>query len=143
MIGDGNTSLSTAAVHYQCPYDFATVWEYDPETSTLKISGNGPMMDLQDTSAPWYIFKDQITTVVIKEGITEIGAYTFKDIINLNRMYIPVSLSRFNEYALANDQLLLDITMQEQKNSGVILLLKPEMISFSRMCLQFITIVRI
>ncbi|MBR6158122.1 MAG: BspA family leucine-rich repeat surface protein, partial [Lachnospiraceae bacterium] len=109
VIGDGNTSLSTAAVHYQCPYDFATVWEYDPETSTLKISGNGPMMDLQDTSAPWYIFKDQITTVVIKEGITEIGAYTFKDIINLNRMYIPVSLSRFNEYALANDQLLLDI----------------------------------
>ena len=109
VIGQGNASLSTAAVHYQCPYDFAAVWEYDPETSTLKISGNGPMTDLQQTSAPWYIFKDLITAIVVKEGITAIGAYAFKDITNLNRMYIPLSAAIFNEYALDNDQLLLDI----------------------------------
>ncbi len=108
-IGEGNASLSTENVHVQCLYDFSVSWEFDPETSTLMISGDGPMIDFKETSAPWYIFKDHVTTIVIDEGITVVGAYAFKDFTNLKKMSVPVSVTHFNAYALNQDEQLKDI----------------------------------
>ena len=56
------------------------IWAYDPSTTTLTISGTGDMYNYNNTTskAPWYEnYKDDITTVVLPDGLTRIGNYAF------------------------------------------------------------------
>ena len=59
-------------------------WTFDRETSTLTISGTGEMDDYSwqsgnEAYAPWYVWSEQITSIVIEEGVASIGAYAFYD----------------------------------------------------------------
>ena len=58
----------------------ALKWEFDINTGTLTITGTGAMRDYdQAGEQPWYVWGDDITTVVIGEGVTRIGNYAFQD----------------------------------------------------------------
>lgn len=48
------------------------------EGSTLTISGNGPMAELED-GAPWEPYRDQIETVVFSGTVTTVAAGAFED----------------------------------------------------------------
>ena len=53
-------------------------WKFDSEKGVLTISGKGAISDYSLTvEAPWMAHRDEIKRIVIKEGITEIGAYAF------------------------------------------------------------------
>ena len=44
------------------------------EDGTLTISGEGEIPNYgSDSGAPWYAFREQINTIVIQEGITNVG----------------------------------------------------------------------
>lgn len=51
-------------------------WEYDETTGTLTIDGTGSMNDFS-TSRPWKEYEGEIQSVVIGDGVTNIGAYAF------------------------------------------------------------------
>ena len=51
-------------------------WEYDETTGTLTIDGAGSMNDFS-TSRPWKEYEGEIQSVVIGDGVTNIGAYAF------------------------------------------------------------------
>ncbi len=57
-------------------------WSLDSD-NTLIISGSEAMWDYSTANigsqkqAPWYEHKDNITTVIIEEGVTTIGMYAF------------------------------------------------------------------
>ena len=54
-------------------------WSLD-ESGVLEIAGQGAMNEWQnEEEVPWNGYRDQITEVRIKEGITSIGAYAFAD----------------------------------------------------------------
>ena len=56
---------------------------------TLKFSGEGDMTDYTSdtyTSSPWITYSRQVTGVVIGEGITHVGDYTF---LNTSNTYYP------------------------------------------------------
>ncbi len=53
-------------------------WELDDQ-GTLTVSGTGPMSDYSVDDAPWYENRDQITRVVIQEGVTTVGHCAFED----------------------------------------------------------------
>ena len=58
-------------------------WDFDVVTGVLTISGEGAMKDYkiyyENQVAPWYNnYRSQIETIIIKEGVTEIGAYAFQ-----------------------------------------------------------------
>ena len=56
---------------------------------TLKFSGEGDMTDYTDannTSVPWITYSRQVTNVVIGEGITHVGDYTF---LNTSNVFYP------------------------------------------------------
>lgn len=51
-------------------------WTYDEVTKTLTISGTGAMYDYTADTAPDYVYHD-VTSVVIGEEVTKIGAFAF------------------------------------------------------------------
>lgn len=53
-------------------------WEYNPETYTLTISGDGNMDDYTGTNLPpWYGFREETKTVIIENGVKTLGGYSF------------------------------------------------------------------
>ncbi|MDR0694319.1 MAG: leucine-rich repeat protein [Prevotellaceae bacterium] len=62
---------------------------------TLTISGNGAMgdYDVGDINRPsWYLYRDDIKTVVIQEGVTTVGTYVFYLCSGLVEVTIPSSV---------------------------------------------------
>ena len=56
----------------------------------LTISGTGEMERWhKEDSAPWAAYRDQITSVVLEEGVTNIGPYAFYNCSNLTNVVIP------------------------------------------------------
>lgn len=63
------------------------------DDGTLLISGNGPMANYTSfTSVPWYSYKDSITSVVVTDGITHLGNYSFRGLSNVASVSLPDSL---------------------------------------------------
>ena len=114
-------------------------WEFDPGTGIMTISGSGKMDDyinpFDDESegkiAPWWDIKDQITAVVIGDGVTYVGDYAFmlantesltlgKNVNSIgNRAFyankltevvIPDSVEVIGDYAFSNNDDLADVT---------------------------------
>ena len=48
------------------------------EGGTLTINGNGAMDDFTDGTEPWRGHQNEITALVLKGGVTYVGAYSFK-----------------------------------------------------------------
>ena len=64
-------------------------WELDSE-GTLTISGTGKMNDYSFSGTPWYnMYRSQINSVVIEDGVTSIGDSAFWDCSSLTSIAIP------------------------------------------------------
>lgn len=59
------------------------------DDGTLTISGVGDMSNYALGYAPWYSYKDQITTVVVSDGVTSVGNYSFYNMDNVS--YVKMS----------------------------------------------------
>ena len=76
MIGDNNALLKKLTIHCtdgdisKC--GDGLTWKF--ENGVLTISGEG---DMYNYSFPWDALKDEITSVVIENGVTSIGNYAF------------------------------------------------------------------
>ena len=57
-------------------------WTLNGSTGELVISGSGQMDSLVDTPV-WLVHSNSIKTVTIRNGVTSIGNYAFKDCKNL------------------------------------------------------------
>ena len=53
-------------------------WNLDLSTETLTISGTGSMTDYSSSlNSPWKFWRSSIKTVIIEDGVTSIGDYSF------------------------------------------------------------------
>ena len=52
-------------------------WSYDK--GVLTVSGAGAMYDYEEGGAPWYQYREEITTVIFTGGVTYVGANAFRD----------------------------------------------------------------
>ncbi len=75
------------------------IWEFIPETGTLIIDGSGAMADWSSSYTPWSSIKNDVKSVVLGAGITNIGNYTFYDFSNLASIEMPETLTSIGEYA--------------------------------------------
>ena len=75
-------------------------------SGTLTISktdeGDGAMTGYDWNGQPWYSNKDNITSVVIGDGVTGIGKYAFHECSNLASVTIGNSLQTIGEWAFKN-----------------------------------------
>lgn len=67
----------------------------------LTISGTGAMTDYESQSA-WYDYRDQITGIVIENGITSIGNHAFSNCYKPKTITIPGSVQRIGAGAFSN-----------------------------------------
>ena len=81
---------------------------------TLTFTGSGPMRNYEYKSEmPWYKHFDSITSVVIGEGVTSIGAYAFYGAPNLESVEIPSTVTAIGDYAFKNAARLTEIALPE------------------------------
>jgi len=91
-------------------------WTLD--AGTLTIIGYGAMENYpESTMAPWYDYREQITKVVLPEGLTSIGSLAFYECENLMSMKIPDSVNSIGSYAFMKCTGLAFITMSTKVKS--------------------------
>ena len=73
-------------------------WTLD-SARTLTISGEGAIRNYNWYNSPLSSYCTSIDTVMIQEGITSIGDYTFYDCDSLTSIIIPESMNSIGEYA--------------------------------------------
>lgn len=86
-------------------------WEFEESSGALHISGTGDMDNYDELNhVPWEAYKDQITTVVIDEGVLSIGREAFFgcDLLSLN---IPGSVTSIGEKAFAENTNLEELVI--------------------------------
>ena len=99
------------------------VWEFDPVTHKLTISGTGTMYDCvyddntSTVNTPWFAYKDNITSVVIGYGVTSIGRYAFDGCINLTSVTIPNGVTSIGDSAFEGCTSLKSISIPDSVTS--------------------------
>ncbi|MCD8066450.1 MAG: leucine-rich repeat domain-containing protein, partial [Oscillospiraceae bacterium] len=96
-------------------------WSLDTDTGVLTISGTGDMTDYaeyedyeyEEYVAPWDSVKDSITMVVIEEGVSSIGSFSFQECSNLTSVTIPNSVEYIGEYAFWSCGSLKNVTFSD------------------------------
>ena len=69
-------------------------WSLNTADSTLTIEGSGSMNYwLNESAVPWNQYVSYIKTIVLPEGITDIGSYSFHGCYNLMSITIPNSVT--------------------------------------------------
>jgi len=94
-------------------------WAYNEATHTLTVSGTEPMNNYKGVVRPWSQYLDDITTVVISDGVTSIGSMAFEGCTHLTSVVIPNSVTAIMENAFMNCRKLESVTLpQNLKHLG-------------------------
>ncbi len=87
------------------------LWSYDGK-GTMFVSGTGNMADWEVMAArPWDSYKNDITHVVIENGVTSIGAGCFVGYPNLSSVDVHASMKSIGMNAFRDCQNLKSITL--------------------------------
>ena len=100
-------SIVISASH--CTYTYAQDYicgdnaRYSYENGILTIYGSGKIYDYKNgTNRPWDSFSNDVTRIVIDNGITEIGDWAFSDFKNLCEIQFGNTLHTIGERAFYN-----------------------------------------
>ena len=95
-------SFNASAASYSGTCGDNVTWVFDDETGILTLDGTGEMKNYNSPSGiywswnigihPWKKYCSQIKTIIINDGITEIGNYAFARIDSLESVVIPESV---------------------------------------------------
>lgn len=94
-LADNGTNIGVGWDEVTMTYEEDGVaWSFDRENGTLTIRGDGNMTDYsQKEDAPWNEYSDGIAAIVVEEGITGIGEWSFAGCANLTEVELPDSLT--------------------------------------------------
>ncbi len=84
------------------------------EDGTLTISGTGAMEEYQYVNyIPWYDYKDQITSIILEDGVTSICANAFTNCRALKSVTAPSTLETIGRSAFSSCWELTTVTLRE------------------------------
>ncbi|MBR5278891.1 MAG: leucine-rich repeat protein [Clostridia bacterium] len=102
-------SVSAAETTGSCGDDIT--WAF--EDNTLIIYGTGEMYNYSSTSMPWYSHRNNITKVVIGDGITTIGSDAFYSHTKLEQVQLSTTLRTIGRYAFYNCEKLTNVSFPD------------------------------
>ncbi len=73
-------------------------WSYDDE-GTLTISGEGKMVAQQYFEIPWFTKRAELKTVIIEDGVQNIGNFAFQNCTELTSVTVPTSVTAIEKSA--------------------------------------------
>lgn len=86
-------------------------WSYNPDKRMLVISGTGEMPDYTTYEIyPWKYYEDDVTSIILEEGITSIGREAFQG-TQITSIVIPNTVVRIGGYAFIACENLKMITI--------------------------------
>ncbi len=103
-----NRILDTETVIYKLT-DTALAYVKD---ETLLIRGNGPSCDYSRNNQPWK--NDSFTTVLIQDGITYLGTYSFYQMTGITAVIFPKTFTGIGNYAFSGCTGLSQIQVPEE-----------------------------
>ncbi len=78
-------------------------YSFNGATGAMTITGTGPMTDFESMSdAPWYSYKNDITSVTITDGVTSVGSRSFGYYGNLVTVTIGNDVETIGYYAFGD-----------------------------------------
>ena len=90
------------------------IWELDPETGVMRISGTGPMTNYDRyVPAPWEELRAEIESIVVEEGVTTISDYSFLKCVKAKSISIPSTATLLGYHCLNRCQSLTKIEIPE------------------------------
>ena len=91
-----------------------TYWRYDPETTTLFITGKGMIPGGSSGNYPWQAYADEITNLVIGDGVTGTEATkALAELYKLCSITFGKDFAILGSGAFANIQTLTQLTLPE------------------------------
>ena len=87
----------------------AVTWTLDADT--LTISGSGQMGNYSKATQPWAAYLGSIQSVIVEDGVKNIGDYAFNDCTALTSITLPDSIIRIGNQALGNCSNLLSLSL--------------------------------
>ncbi|MBQ9518205.1 MAG: leucine-rich repeat domain-containing protein [Eubacterium sp.] len=90
-----------------------TTYTFDESTGALTISGTGDMTDYEYTKQCPLSYKSEIKSIIVKEGVTGIGARNFCFCENLESITIPSTVTKIGDYAIGVDHNLSSIIVSK------------------------------
>src|SRR5699024_2384253 len=96
------------------PYSAAAAQDDVPtwhmEGDQLVISGEIPdYATFDDPTIPWFQERYHITSVVVEEGVTQIGDYSLNNLLHLTEVSLPSTLRRIGTQAISAAPLLREL----------------------------------
>ena len=93
------------------------IWIFDEKNGILTVSGIGAMDDFGQESICGYLYKSEITKIVLENGVTNIGNAAFAELSNLTDVVIPDSVTIIGESAFENCNRLESVTIPSSVKS--------------------------
>ena len=89
------------------------LWQYDSNTRTVKIKGDGPMWDFNGETPPWSEYRGKLVGVSFEPGVTRIGSYAFYGCEKLREITIPEGVTCIGECAFYNCNAMTAVTLPD------------------------------
>ena len=86
------------------------IWQFDPASGTLTVSGSGAMQDFQD-APPWASYTGQIQAISLPDGLTKLGARAFSDCTALSSAVLPERLRSIGANAFSGCACLESVSL--------------------------------
>lgn len=115
---EGNVISSTTTLNTTDDGKIGDIYWSLSQEGVLYITGSGGIPDYTMHIPPWYDKREQIKEIVMSEGITSIGKYSFYGCENLEKTNIPINIENIGYFAFANCSSLNTIDF-EAKNWDV------------------------
>lgn len=110
LIISGVLSISLTAVAGTVSFN------YEPESATLTVKGSGDVLDYKENdlkSRPWNVYRDETKHIVISDGITSVGSYSFAQFKYTQTVELPSSVKSIGEASFAGCNKLLELTVPD------------------------------
>ncbi|MDR2148379.1 MAG: leucine-rich repeat protein, partial [Tannerella sp.] len=96
-------------IDMQYSTEYAFWWRVGADT--LYINGSGAIPDYSENTAPWAGVRNNIKHVVIAQGITEIGNYSFGNFQQMEDIALPEGITRIGNSAFGRCAALKNINL--------------------------------
>ncbi len=98
---------------YQCGDNCTATLD---DSGVLRVSGTGAMYDYDNQTryeTPWYNNRGEIKGVVVEEGITSVGAFSFFECGYIEKIELAKSVNYVQPEAFDEDRYIQNITMYD------------------------------